>query len=369
MRTRTRSLALAAILTLSWPLGAAADTILVRQDGTGDATTITGALQVAADGDVILVGAGTFDEMPTVTVDVTIRAEMGAGTTILDGADTHGIMTVDDGAVVALEDLVFTRASAPGSAHGAALLVWNGSQVEARGCEFTDNHSAHDNGAIHARHAGTVVTAIDCRFVGNTAAHNGGACGVGWDAAMTLSGCTFRDNASLMGGACAAYFGASLDIDGCLFVENTGVVGAVLVEGTKADITGSTFHANVSLEHATVLYYAGSSGSFVQNIVAEDQLGFGLKLSFPGACTHDCNIYDANTAGALDGDELGDFELTVPALFCAADAGDFSLCADSPALPESNVCGLIGAFGQGCDACGVVMTESHSWTTVKQLFD
>lgn len=348
---------------------ATAATIVVRPDGSGDATTIGAALSLAVDGDEILVGPGTYPEQLVVTTDVALRGEAGAESTVLDGEDSRWIMRIEAGAAVTLTDLTFTRArDESNTTHGAAILIWEASVVDISACRFLDNYAGWDNGAFHVRGLQTSVVASDCTFLGNGALHNGGACGVGYQGQLTLLNCAFSENlCSGISGAVNAYGAASLVVEECLFTDNAAAVGAIVVESSPAGITRSTFVNNTSYNHASVLFYNGSSGTFAQNIVVGDTAGGGLRIT--GSCDHRCNLYDANQAGAIIGDSPEPDELLAPALFCGPATDDYSLCADSPALAANNSCGLMGAFGQGCAACGVVAREAHSWSTVKQLFD
>lgn len=346
----------------------AASTILVRQDGSGDVATIGDALALASDGDVILVGPGTYDGMLLVGVDVELYSEAGAASTILDGADSSAIMQVEAASVV-IDGFTFTRAFVSDPGHGAALLVWQGSQAVVTDCVFVDNHAGWDNGAIHARHFGTVVTVSDCEFTGNTATHNGGACGSHTGAVMTIVTSMFTNNSTpMIAGACNAY-GATLNVHDSVFVGNSGAVGAIIIEDSSADISGNTFHANGSSQHASVLFNTGSSGSFERNIVANDLGGHGLRIASSWSFTHGCNIFDGNALGAIEGGDLDDSDIIAPALFCDVDGGDLTVCADSPAIAPGNGCGQIGAFGQGCGPCGTVPTRVHSWSTIKDLFN
>jgi hypothetical protein len=54
---------------------AADGTIVVDQSGNGTTTTITAAVEMAEDGDTILVKPGTYDESVTITKDITIRGD------------------------------------------------------------------------------------------------------------------------------------------------------------------------------------------------------------------------------------------------------------------------------------------------------
>lgn len=368
MHALTRTSLLAGVALLLLGTLAAAATIVVRPDGSGDATTISGALALAADGDEILVGPGTYDEQVLVTLDVDLQAEAGPDVTVLDGGMAHALVQIAD-ATVTIAGFTFTRAFAPGDAHGAALLAWQGSQVDVSDCRFVDNVAGWDNGALHARHAGTSVTVSGCEFIGNAATHNGGACGVHTDATLSIIDCVFLDNwTAAIAGACNAYR-ATLSVTGSVFTGNTGAVGAIIVEESSATIAGNTFHANTSWDHGSVLFNQGSVGAFDHNIVAADAQGVGLAIATGSSCAHTCNIYDANALGAVAGAVVDPSESVGPALFCDPGAGDLALCADSPALPENNACGAIGAFGQGCGPCGTVATKARSWSVVKRLFD
>jgi hypothetical protein len=369
MKSRTCHALSAACLLLLAATGTLADTLLVRQDGSGDHTTIAAAIAAAGDGDLILVGPGTYDEILDITEDLDLRSELGADATVIDGGNAHRLLQIDSAASVDIEGFTFTRAFATGGDyHGGAIIAWAGCQVTITDCAFTDNYASWDNGAVHARGAGTDMTITGSTFVNNFAPHNGGAVGVGYLATLTLDRCEFRDNAcSLITGAVNAYQATALNVHDCLFVENTAAVGAILVEASSAQIVGNTFHRNVSFEHASVLFYSGATGSFRENIVSSDAYGAGLKL-LNGSCDHACNLYDGNALGPVHGDEIAPDELTLPALFCDAAGDDFTLCADSPALAANNECGQMGAFGEGCAACGVVATEARTWSQVKELY-
>jgi len=369
MLSRPRLTGLAAILVMAYAMSAPAATITVQPDGSGDTTTIAAAIDLADDGDVILVGNGTYTENLMVDKDLVIRGEESAEFSILDGEHSHGLMLVQDGSNVTLANLTFTQASLPqNTGHGGALLIWDGSRAEISDCVFIDNYSGWDNGGLHVRGVDTQVLVSRCLFIDNRAVHNGGACGVGAQAQLTIEDCLFDGNScDTITGAVNAYAADRLEIRWSVFAGNAAAVGAVLVENTYAELVGNTFYANTSTDHGSVLYYSGSSGIFQSNIVAGDTEGVGLKV-LDGTCTHTCNIYKSNTLGPVAGDDLQTNEWVIDPLFCAPGLGDFSLCIDSPALPANNPCGPIGAMGHGCDECGTVTVETRSWSAVKRRF-
>jgi hypothetical protein len=82
--------------------------------------------------------------------------------------------------------------------------------------------------------------------------------------------------------------------------------------------------------------------------------------------TTDCNVYWQNVGGNLEGLSMGPTDREVDPLFCDVPNEDFRLMKGSPCLPPgSKGCGLIGAFGQGCD---LISVESRSWGAIKSAY-
>lgn len=65
-------------------------TIVVAQDGSGDATTIGGAMAMAVDGDTVLVWPGRYVERITMEADITIRGYGNRGDIIIEAPDVPG---------------------------------------------------------------------------------------------------------------------------------------------------------------------------------------------------------------------------------------------------------------------------------------
>jgi len=81
-----------------------------------------------------------------------------------------------------------------------------------------------------------------------------------------------------------------------------------------------------------------------------------------------CGNAGGDWAGCLAGQEDANDNTGEDPLFCDLQGGDLTLCADSPCLPINNVPGvLIGAHGEGCDACGPAV-EPTSWGSIKARF-
>jgi len=221
------------LLGVSSPVFAASYT--VDTSGSGDFTSIQDAIDAAAAGDTITVGAGTYSEAIDFSgKEVTITSSSGAGSTTIDawGSATFAV-TFDDhegsGAVLEgftiansgqqgvlvdqaepiLRDLVFSGLGS-GSVDGGALSLSTGSPTVEDctfssnsgalgghvymedlssptfdGCSFSDG-SAADGGAIYMDD-GTVIFIVDSTFDGNSATDDGGALYAGGFAELTLT--------------------------------------------------------------------------------------------------------------------------------------------------------------------------------------
>ena len=63
-----------------------------------------------------------------------------------------------------------------------------------------------------------------------------------------------------------------------------------------------------------------------------------------------------------------EFSLFEDPLFCGLAENNYTLCANSPCLPDGNDWGVqIGAHDEGCDACDSPV-ELTSWGAIKALY-
>jgi hypothetical protein len=346
---------------------AQAATLRVRQDGTGDYTTVAAAITAAVPGDRIEIGPGSYPQALTIAKNLELYSTDGADATVLDGANNHRILWITGGVTCTLRDLTFARGlmNLGENGQGGAIHIDSASDVIVEGCVFEANYASWDGGAIYMRHAGTAVSVTSCRFTSNRAGWNAGACGVASGSSLSVTDCRFEDNLAFgICGGVAAYY-AEMSIGSCLFLGNSGSVGAIRGYGSKISVSNCTLFENVSTEHASVSAEGGEL-KFDHNIVASDLTGAGLE-DYALTILRTCNIYWNNARGAVLGDVLAPGEAEADPLFCDWPGEDFSLCVVSPALPQG-ACGLIGAFGQGCEDCGPVPTETSSWGAVKNAY-
>jgi len=209
---------------------AASATITVNVDGSGDYGTIQEALTAATDGDVIIVGAGTYSGPGNRDLDfegkaITLRSADGA-VCVIDCqqqgrafifANGEGPDSVVDG---------FTIVNGYHPDYGGAIEC-NGASPTISNCIIT-NCSSYDGGAIDCYNASPTI--IDCTLSDNHADNDGGAieCYSGSDA--LISGCTIINNSAGHSGGGIDCYGSSPVIVNCVITGNSAVADGGGVE-------------------------------------------------------------------------------------------------------------------------------------------
>ena len=208
----------------STPNGCDEDYVDVMVDTPGG---IRGAIEDAADGDVIRIGPGTFAEGEilidkTITLIGTVNGR-GEPTTILDGENSNRIMkSASPGLSLALENLVFQGGfvSTPGNRQGGGLHCVD-TAVAISNCHFADNAAGVSGGGIYLEDC--EADFAGCLFRSNRA-DEGSA--IEFDTCVsTLDSCTFEEN---FGFASANSFNVvqilrgSSEFSGCWFTGHQG---------------------------------------------------------------------------------------------------------------------------------------------------
>lgn len=192
--------------------------------------SIQGAISVAANDDVILVGPGLYAEAITILDKrITLRSVAGPANTILDAS---GWMT----SVVRIEGIAssgtliegFTFRGGEGgsypfvtSSSGGGMFVIDAG-ITVRECVFLNNRSNDRGGGAYVYGttvAGPASTRFeDCAFIANRSNDGGGFAELG--GRTVLSGCIFTGNSALAGGG--AHFGLPHDsrVEDCVFSAN-----------------------------------------------------------------------------------------------------------------------------------------------------
>jgi len=364
-----RAIVLVVVLVAILPGAVFSTTITVRQDGTGDFTTILAAVSAAVPTDIIDVGPGTYAESITIDKSLTIIGTSGSAATIMDGADAFRLFRIAGTVTVHIEGLTITRGINHTMGSGAGMSVVQGAAVTVTDCEFTDNHSSFDGGGFIVAGPGTSLDISGCRFEGNSAVHNGGAGNVIQGGSLTVTDCSFIDNQCDDISGALSNNNSVMNVTGCLFSGNTAgnVSGAIYYYLASGTVASCTFYNNASAAgyYATIVMDSSPATSVTHCIISDDQNSFGLYyLSWKGY--HACNVFWNNALGSIYGDVLAPTEVVSNPRFCSPMTGNFYLATDSPAAPGYNDCGaLIGAFPV---ACGPVPVEETTWGRIKSMY-
>ncbi len=353
-----------------------------------DHTTVAAALAASADGDTVLVGAGTYTE--TLILDRAVRLRgVNSEATIIDGGRAGAVIWVTAGTVATVSDLAVTggrrdagagilnqgalslrdvairgnAAPADIESFGGAIYNYGGS-LSVRGATISDNEAAYGGAILNAgtlvisrstlrdnrarkgggaifNYAGTVIV-NNSIVMGNTTATRGG--GAFFNAsAMAIANSTIADNRS------AEFGGAVFGDTGGVYVTNTtfsgneGVYGggAVYLFQGESAITSSTLTGNKGSVGGALNVQVDARLSILNTIVAQNGSNCFGELRSEGA-----NIDSGVTCSFV---APGDQSSTDVRLKPLASNGGFTLThalpSDSPAVDMGDLVGCIDYVG------------------------
>lgn len=330
---------------------------LVRQDGSGDFTDIASAITAAIDGDIVLVGDGTYTGVSNRNLDpggraVTIAAENGPATCIIDcesasgsrGFHVHG----GEGAGTVIRGFTIRNARESG-------IYIAGSSPTIRNNVIENCESSTYGGGLYAGASSSVIVnnVIDHNET-NLMGDDGG--GVYLDEFTgTLANNVISYNSTSVGGDGAGIFigGYTGGVD-CLLVNNlvfendgngTGSEGGGLyVDDASVDVYNCTFYRNQCYESGSGAGVHGSGGStsLRNTIIWNNQPGLQVSgnLGF---------LYCCVTNGVS-----GETNISDNPQFSTGPGGNLYLATGSPCVdtggdPASGVC--FDGTGAGVSFC------------------
>ncbi|MBD3366818.1 MAG: hypothetical protein GF405_01435 [Candidatus Eisenbacteria bacterium] len=291
-----------------------------------DVATIQEALDIADEGDTVLVAPGVYTGPGNRALDphgkpLLVRAEGGRVATVIDceRLDRAFSFVSGEGPNTIVQGFTITN----GLATGGGGLV----------CEDSNPRF------------------IDCIFRGNEATGYGGAVAI--------------TNYLSSGGP---------RFEGCAFVENVAgnFGGGIYTDAADPVFTGCTIAANAAPSGGGLCVYAEGSPSLENTVIAHSTEGAAVYCGG----SSDASLVCCDVYGNAGGDWTGCIEgllgvegnFSVDPEFCLGDNPDapYALRDGSPCLAENSPCGeLVGAFGQGC---GENPVETTTWGAVKALF-
>lgn len=363
----------------------------VLEDGSGDAPTINAAMDLAEAGDTVLVWPGQYPaplpghrmatdvhlvsqggpDVTAITADGS--ALLGSGTsitTLLDGFKFQGVGPLYGYVGVVqlwgdheIRNCVFEDLAV--SNKGAALSVGGSAHIHDSVFREVSGHQPFTETTTGVRIDGNHDVIIEnCRFELNSGAPYGGI--------LALYGNVEVRNCEFVGLYDGAYaVGArgesnSLIVEDCLFLgaaasPQSGVQAQL---GNSAAIRGNTF-VGFQGPGTRALHTSADVATIERNVFFGNTVAVRVAGGTP---TFACNVLWNNATDWVGIEDQTGMNGNVVAdpIFCDPANHVYQVAENSPCLPQnSNGCGLIGAFGQGC---GAISVETRSWSAIKSLY-
>ena len=329
-----------ALLVLVVPITAMATVIHVP----ADQPTIQEGINEASNGDTVIVAAGTYigplnRNLDFAGTNQVLVSAAGRAETVIDCEGVARGFYFDGGESSASLVQGFTVVNGAGAAYGGGIYCRSGSAPTVVSCAFIGCEAQHGGGAwCH----GSSPTFTDCIFADNVAATQGGGMYC-YESSPELTRITFSGNQASQGGGIYCW-GAGLTIANCTFCENQASAGGgVHCKASALTITNAIIAFSAAGEAVSC---EGTGDPVIAHCVVFANAG-GDSL---------CGTYHDN--------------LFVDPLFCDMYNSDYTLCANSPCLPESPQnpwAELVGAHEGGCGDCDSPV-EPASWGAIKAMF-
>jgi predicted outer membrane repeat protein len=317
-------------------LPCAADIIIVKDDGSGDYTTIQAAVDVAVNGDIIEIQPGIYTGDGNRDIDfkgkaITVRSAANnpdiVNATIIDCNGTQAephrgfYFHNNEGANSILNGLTITNGC---NRRGAAIYCYYAGPTITN-CNITGNTAYYvnssDGGAgIYLASGASLIK--NCRFTNNTAkdAADGGAIQCRFQpSSPTISNCTFSGNSADRGGAIYNCDGPIID---CTIVGNSAVCGGGLhscdgpiinctISGNSGDWTGGLDWCRGPIENCIISgnsakIYGGSGLGWCDTTITNCIITGNYAARWGGGL-YDCNctlincVIQGNSAGESGG--------------------------------------------------------------------
>jgi len=316
------------LLCGSFCTDASSTTWHVRQDGTGDTSSLATAIASALGGDSILVGPGGYSIYQgfTVSKPLHIVSEQGPEVTVIANHSCIGV-------------------------GGPCLGSWG--------------FWVHDFSGSFTIRGFTIQNCGDCLEL-ICPDYDGSGIAV-QDASGIVADNILSDNHSWGGavrGSCSVVFERNL-------IRTNISMGITVYDGAAVEIRSNTFSEGSPYYAGHVWIYGATSNVSIHHNIFANSPGKGIVNQTPGATVIiECNDFWNNAKGNYGG-TLGDpvgtnGNIGADPLFCGA--GIFTIRADSPCA-ETQVPSACSGLSMGCYPVDCpVGVKSTSWGNLKSLF-
>ncbi|RKY18880.1 MAG: hypothetical protein DRP63_01445 [Planctomycetota bacterium] len=275
--------------------------------------TIAHALDVAQDGNRIVVADGTYYEhdLDFQGKKIHLKSANGPTNCIIDCQQQGRAFCFHSGETAAsvLEGFTIQNGRVEDT-YGGAILCKNNSSPTITNCVFQNNKAVDTNGSYDDEDGGAIAcsnsnpTITDCTFSGNSAGDDGGA--IHCDSSSpSITNCTLSDNSAMFGGGAICCDSSNPTITDCTFSGNSvgDDGGAILCyDSSSPAVTNCTFSGNSANDDGGAIYCddESSSPSITNCTFSGNSAGYGGAIDCPSSPTITDCTFSGNSAD-IDG--------------------------------------------------------------------
>ena len=299
-------------------------------------TTIQDGIDVADNGDTVIVSDGTYFEN-NITFngfEIVLISENGPTSTIIDGSNSGRVFDFHYGESFNSKIDGFTIQNGYSSA-GSAILIYQSSYLTISNCIIKNNSTPsgptraaitlgqpYDNGP----HTPAGIHIDNCILEGNSGYYGGGIFIEGSGSIPSvIKNCIFKNNTAKGG---AAIFGTrNSSIKNCVFHNNTSTDGTSIVnnEGGSPEIINCTFADNAGY---AICRNSNTANTTIRNCIFYGNTGTWCQITNPSTIIMQYNNDQDNNNG------IGNINLNP--LFNNPLSGDYTLQVNSPCIDSGD---------------------------------
>ncbi|NOX59425.1 MAG: hypothetical protein GXP29_11295 [Planctomycetes bacterium] len=289
-----------------------------------DQPTIQDAINVAVDGDQVLVAPGVYNEtINFVGKAIVVKSTGGSDVTTIDGTGFNASVVTcasDEGPSTRLDGFTVTGGNSSGDGGGMQNSDSNPTVTD---CVFIGNTGFNGGGMSNSGNSpsGEGPTVIGCRFEGNTSTNTGGGMHNG-SSDSTIIGCQFIGNV----GSGMFNAGANPTVTNCLFTGNDANQGGGLMStsGAFVTLTNCTIAGNTAVSSGAGIN--GGGFSITNCIISGNN----------SPSTPNINGSPTVSYSLVDGGFVGTGNIGSAPNFVNAGGGDYRLQPGSPGIDAGN---------------------------------